>query len=452
MVRVSVLLCFVLLVVIMVSVSFAENNEVKSTDLKKVKGQETDQSITKVNDDGEHDDDHDHDHDHDNDNDDDHDNNHGHDHDNDDDDDHDNNDDQDNDYDNDDDDDDDKDDHDNDNEDDDDDDNNDDDNEEDEKETLRVYELKKGSLTVKFTNRGASIISLLFPDENGKMEDVVLGYDSVNEYMNDTVFFGATVGRVANRREKTVANDAKNTIHHGGKKGFGHAIWKVMKHKYTGKKPYIVFTYTSPDGDQGFPGKLDVTATYTLVGENQLKLVMEAKAREKATPVNLVHHSYWNLGGHNNGDILLSEEIQILGSGYAHVDDNLIPTGKILSVKGTSYDFLKLRPIKHNINEIKLRQGINYCLDGVANQMRKVVVLVDKKSKRKMELYTDQSGLKLYSGGSLKTMKGKNGSVYKAYSGLCLETQSFSTAINSQIVQPGDKYKHTLLFKFSILP
>ncbi|CAN6817741.1 unnamed protein product [Brassica oleracea] len=442
MVRVSVLLCFVILVVIMVSVSFAENNEVKSTSLKKVKGQETDQSITKVNDDGEHDDGHDQDHD--NDNDDEHDNNH--DHDNADDDDHDNDDDDDHD-------------HDNDNDQDNDheggDDNDDGDSEDDEKETLGVYELKKGSLTVRFTNRGASIISLLFPDKNGKTEDVVLGYDSVNEYMNDTVFFGATVGRVANRREKTVANDAKNTIQ-GGKKGFGHAIWRVAKHRYNGKKPYIVFTYTSPDGDQGFPGRLDVTATYTLVGENQLQLVMEAKAREKATPVNLVHHSYWNLGGHSNGDIL-SEEIQILGSGYAHVDDNLIPTGKILSVKGTSYDFLKLRPIKDNINEIKLGHGINYCLDGVANQMRKVVVLVDKKSKRKMELSTDQSGLKFYTGGSLKTMKGKNGSVYKAYSGLCLETQSLSSAISnqylpSQIVKPGGEYKHTLLFKFSIVP
>ncbi|KAL0855881.1 hypothetical protein Bca101_061034 [Brassica carinata] len=450
MVRVSVLLCFVLVSVTMVSVSFAENNEGKSTDLKKVKGQETDQSITKVNDDGEHDDDHDHDHDNDNDK--------NHDDDNDDDDDHDHDRDDDHENDNEDGDDNDKDDHDDDNEDGDDNDNDDGDdgdNEDDEKETLGVYELKKGSLTVKFTSRGASIVSLLFPDKNGKMEDVVLGYDSVNEYMNEPVFFGASVGRVANRREKTVANDARNTIH-GGKKGFKHAIWRVAKHRYNGKKPYIVFTYTSLDGDQGFPGKLHVTATYKLVGENQLKLVMEATARGKATAVNLVHHSYWNLGGHSNGDIL-SEEIQILGSGYAHVDDNLIPTGKILSVKGTSYDFLKLRPIKDNINEIKLGHGINYCLDGVANQMRKVVVLVDKKSKRKMELTTDQSGLKFYTGRNLKTMKGKNGSVYKAYSGLCLETHSFSNAINnqylpSQIVKPGGNFKHTLLFKFSMVP
>lgn len=164
----------------------------------------------------------------------------------------------------------------------------------------------------------------------------------------------------------------------------GDVIWTVKKHNNNGKKPYIVFRYTSPDGDhQGsfiylflntlfyylfymhkilkmrkeinvnqYIGKLEVTVTYKLVGDNKLKMVMEAKAKEKATPVNLVHRSYWNLGGHNNEDIL-SEEIQILGSGYAHLDHNLTPTGKILAVKGTPYDFRQLRPIKDNISELK---------------------------------------------------------------------------------------------------
>ncbi|XP_020888145.1 aldose 1-epimerase isoform X1 [Arabidopsis lyrata subsp. lyrata] len=323
MVRISSLVCLVLLVTIgvMVSVSLADNNEEKSTDLKKVKGGVTDRSISKVNDDDHDDDNEDHD-DHDDDNDHDNDNNdQDHDHDNDGDDDH------------------------------DDDDNKDDGGDDDDKKkTLGVHELKKGNLTAKFTNRGASIMSLLFPNKNGKIEDIVLGYDSVNDYMlcnqNDTVFCGVTLARVANKREKTVVNDGK----HGVTKESGDVIWTVKKHNNNGKKPYIVFRYTSPDGDH--QGKLEVTVTYKLVGDNKLKMVMEAKAKEKATPVNLVHRSYWNLGGHNNEDIL-SEEIQILGSGYAHLDHNLTPTGKILAVKGTPYDFRQLRPIKDNINELK---------------------------------------------------------------------------------------------------
>ncbi|KAG7580281.1 Aldose 1-/Glucose-6-phosphate 1-epimerase [Arabidopsis suecica] len=427
MVRISGLVCLVLLVTIgvMVSVSLADNNGEKSSDLKKVKGGVTDRSISKVNDDG-HDDDNDGDDDHDDDNEDhdDHDDNNDHDNDN-----------NDHDHDND---------GDDDHDDDDDDDKDDGDDDDDKKKTLGVHELKKGNLTVKFTNRGASIMSLLFPNQNGKIEDIVLGYDSVNDYSSDTVFCGVTLARVANQREKTVANDGK----HGGIKESGDVIWTVKKHNHNGKKPYIVFRYTSPDDDH--QEKLEVTVTYKLIGDNKLKMVMEAKAKENATPVNLVHRSYWNLGGHNNEDIL-SEEIQILGSGYAHLDDNLTPTGKILAVKGTPYDFRQLRPIKDNINELKTGYGINYCLDGVANKMRKVVELVDKKSKIKMELSTDQSGLKFYTGGRLKKIK--NGSVHKAYSGLCLESHAINYQYRpSQIVEPGKTYKHTMLFKFSIVP
>ncbi|CAD5331737.1 unnamed protein product [Arabidopsis thaliana] len=302
-------------------------------------------------------------------------------------------------------------------------------------------------------------------EKGGKMDDIVLGYDSVKTYKTDKVYFGATVGRVANRigkgkfklngkEYKTSVNDGKNTLH-GGKKGFGDVVWAVAKHQYDGKKPHIVFTHTSPDGDQGFPGELSVTVTYKLVKDNELSVVMEAKPKDKATPVNLAHHSYWNLGGHNSGNIL-SEEIQILGSGYTPVDSELIPTGKINPVKGTAYDFLQLRPIKDNMKDLKTGYDINYCLDGKAKKMRKIVELVDKKSGRKMELSGNQAGLQFYTGGMLKDIKGKNGAVYQAFGGLCLETQSYPDALNhpkfpSQIVEPGKKYKHTMLFKFSIV-
>ncbi|KAF2614371.1 hypothetical protein F2Q70_00007445 [Brassica cretica] len=285
------------------------------------------------------------------------------------------------------------------------------------------------------------------------------------EHKTDKVYFGATVGRVANRigkaqfklngkEYKTTANDGKNTLH-GGKKGFGDVVWGVKKHKYDGKKPHIVFTYTSPDGDQGFPGEVNVTVTYKLDKENELSVVMEAKPKDKATPINLAHHSYWNLGGHNAGDIL-SEEIQILGSSYTPVDSELIPTGEISPVKGTSYDFLQLRPIKDNMKDLKTGYDINYCLDGKADKMRKIVELVDKKSGRKMELSGNQPGLQFYTGGMLKDIKGKNGTTYQAFAGLCLETQGYPNSVNnpkfpSQIVEPGKTYKHTMLFKFSIV-
>ncbi|KAF8106222.1 hypothetical protein N665_0145s0036 [Sinapis alba] len=339
------------------------------------------------------------------------------------------------------------------------------DGDDNEKENIGLHELKKGNLTVKFTNWGASIMSLHFPDKNGKSGDIVLGYDSVQSYKTDKVYFGATVGRVANRigkahfklngkEYKTIANDGKNTLH-GGKRGFSDVVWAVTKHKYDGKKPHIVFTYTSPDGDQGFPGELTVTVTYKLVKDNELSVVMEAKPKDKATPVNLAHHTYWNLGGHNSGDIL-SEEIQILDSSYTPVDGELIPTGQISPVKGTPYDFLQPRPIKDNMKDLKTGYDINYCLDGKADKMRKIVELVDKKSGRKMELTANQPGLQFYTGGMLKDIMGKNGTVYQAFAGLCLETQSYPDSVNnpkfpSQIVEPGKNYKHNMLFKFSIV-
>ncbi|KAF2316250.1 hypothetical protein GH714_041591 [Hevea brasiliensis] len=196
---------------------------------------------------------------------------------------------------------------------------------------------------MKLTNYGAHIISLFLPDKNGKLEDVLLGYDSAEEYKNDTSYFGATVGRVANRiagaqftlngtHYKLVPNEGKNMLH-GGPKGFSKVVWKVKKYKPESNAPFIIFTYHSPDGEEGFPGNLHVAVGYTLIGD-KLSITMKAKALNKATPVNLAQHAYWNLGGQNSGDIL-SEEIQIFASQYTPVDSQLIPTGKIESVKGT---------------------------------------------------------------------------------------------------------------------
>lgn len=328
-----------------------------------------------------------------------------------------------------------------------------------------MYELNRGNISAKFTNWGATLISLVLPDKHGNLGDVVLGYDHIKDYMNDTVYFGAIVGRVANRIGnaqfklngvvyKTVANEGHNTLH-GGKKGFSDVVWKVIRHKNKGDTPYIVFGYRSADGEQGFPGRLSVTVTYALTRHNQLGVVMKARPKKKATPVNLAQHAYWNLGGHNNGDIL-SEEVQIFGSKYTPVDGKLIPTGQVLPVKGTAFDFRKPHTIKSTIGQLPKGYDINYAIDGPMNEMRKVAIVTDRKSGRKMELFANQPGLQFYTGNYLKNVKGKNGAVYQAHAGLCLETQGYPDSVNqakfpSQIVNPGHTYRHLMVYKFSVV-
>lgn len=332
------------------------------------------------------------------------------------------------------------------------------------KPEIGFYELKTGDFSVKFTNWGARVVSLVLPNKHGKLEDIVLGYDSVEEYVNDTTNFGASVGRVANRiggaqfildgtLYKLIANDGNNTLH-GGPKGFGRLVWKVKKHHNEGHSPYITFTHHSFDGEEGFPGTLSVSVTYTLTGHN-MAVKMKAKALNKATPVNLAHHSYWNLGGHNSGDIL-SNEIQIFGSQITPVDKNLIPTGKLASVKGTPYDFLQPASIGSKIKGLPNGYDINYALDGGASKNLKTAAIVyDKKSGRVMEVSTNQPGVQFYTGNYLVNVKGKDGFVYQSHAGLCLETQGFPDAVNhpnfpSQILAPGKTYVHEMLIKFTI--
>ncbi|CAJ1828544.1 unnamed protein product [Sphenostylis stenocarpa] len=335
-----------------------------------------------------------------------------------------------------------------------------------EREKIRIFQLKKGHLSLKVTNWGASILSLLLPDRNGKLGDVVLGYDSVKDYTNDSTYFGATVGRVANRiggaqftlngtHYKLVANEGNNTLH-GGARGFSDVLWKVERYQNEGPNPSITFSYHSVDGEEGFPGDVIVTVSYILTGKNQLVILMKGKALNKPTPVNLANHAYWNLGGHNSGNIL-NEVVQIFGSQITVVDSKLIPTGKFASVKGTAYDFLKPQIIGSRINQLAETKGydINYVLDGEKGKKTKLAAIVqDKKSGRVLELYTNAPGLQFYTGNYVKDLKGKGGYVYNSHAGLCLETQAFPDSVNhpnfpSTIVTPRKPYKHYMFFKFS---
>ncbi|KAH6791138.1 3-dehydroquinate synthase [Perilla frutescens var. frutescens] len=326
---------------------------------------------------------------------------------------------------------------------------------------LGIYEIKRGDFSLKVTNYGARISSIVVPDKNGKLADIVLGYDTAQEYKNDTGHFGAIVGRVANRIAgakftlngtvyKLDANEGKNMLH-GGKKGFSQVVWKVSKHQKYGKYPYITLTYHSVDGEEGFPGDVLASVTYALLEPYKLSVIMKAKVLKKATPVNLAQHSYWNLGGHNSGNIL-SDELQIFASHITPVDSQLIPTGKLASVKKTPYDFLAPHVIKGPIKELPNGSkgfDINYAVDGGTNglKMKPVAVVYNKKSGRVMKLWANAPGVQLYTGNFINNVKGKGGFIYQSHAALCLETQGFPDSVNhpnfpSQIVNPGQIYDH----------
>ncbi|KAI4375283.1 hypothetical protein MLD38_013171 [Melastoma candidum] len=330
---------------------------------------------------------------------------------------------------------------------------------------IGVYELSKGNVSMKLTNWGATVMSLVLPDKHGKLTDVVLGFDSAFEYKNDTSYFGSIVGRVANRIAnarfklngvlyKLVPNEGKNMLH-GGPKGFSDLAWKVIKYKNGGRTPHIVFGYNSCDGEEGFPGNLEVAVTYKLIGDDRLSVMMKGKALDKPTPVNLAQHTYWNLGGHNSGDIL-SNKVQIFAHSITPVDSHLIPTGKIVPIKGTPYDFLRPRTVGSRIQELTSGYDINYVIDGAGGErrMRKTATVHCERSGRVMELWTNQPGVQFYTSNALGDTRGKGGYVYKKHAGLCLETQKFPDSVNhpnfpSEIVYPGKPYLHLMLYKFS---
>ncbi|KAL3525953.1 hypothetical protein ACH5RR_014325 [Cinchona calisaya] len=343
----------------------------------------------------------------------------------------------------------------------------------------KIYVIKSGNTTLKLTNFGARIISLVIPDKNGKPTDIVLGYDCVKDYLSDTTYFGAIVGRVANRiggaqftlngsHYKLDANEKQNMLH-GGRKGFSQVIWEAKGWKADKEDLPVSFSYTSRDGEEGFPGNLQVKVNYFLE-PNNLRVEMQARALNKSTPVNLAQHTYWNLGGHNSGDIL-SDEVQIFAYNFTPVKDQLIPTGEILPVNGTPYDFLKSHKIGSQINGPN-GYDINYaihrpmtkeknqssgCACGLDEEdwLKLAAVVYSNKTGIKMKISTSAPGLQFYTANHLKNVKGKGGYVYQAHDGYCFETQGFPDSVNhpnfpSQIVKPGEIYMHDTLYEFEV--
>ncbi|XP_065022946.1 uncharacterized protein LOC135648874 [Musa acuminata AAA Group] len=328
-----------------------------------------------------------------------------------------------------------------------------------------LYELRNGTITVKLTNFGATITSLLVPDANGKLADVVLGFDTVEPYQKGlSPYFGCIVGRVANRIKdgKFALNGAEYSLYinnppnslHGGKIGFDKVLWEVTEYN-NNVFPSITFKYQSKDGEEGYPGDLSVTAKYSLPSRTSLKLEMEAVPLNKATPVNLAQHTYWNLAGHSSGNIL-DHSIQILASHLTPVDKNLIPTGEIMPVIGTCFDFTTEKKIGSRIHELQVGYDHNYVLDCGEERsgLKHAAKVKDPSGSRVLDLWTDAPGMQFYTGNYVDGVVGKGGAVYGKHAALCLETQGFPNAINqpnfpSVVVQPGEKYKHTMLFEFS---
>ncbi|WOK94234.1 hypothetical protein Cni_G02936 [Canna indica] len=304
----------------------------------------------------------------------------------------------------------------------------------------------------------------IFELRKGKLADVVLGYDDLCQYEKNTNYFGSLVGRVANRISgaqfnlngvvyKSNKNEGNNTLH-GGSIGFSQVLWDVKEQAY-GEFPYITFYYRSFDGEQGFPGALDVFVTYKISAAYQLSVTMYAKSLNKPTPVNLAQHTYWNLGGHRSGSVLLNT-VQIFASKITTVDAQLIPTGKFANVSGTPYDFQQPRTIDSCMNQLSSGYDIYYVLNRPrgCDRLRKAAMVRDSVSGRRLELWTNQLGLQFYTANTLNEERGKGSQIYRAHAGLCLETQGFPDAVNrrnfpSIYVNPAEEYKHEMLFKFS---
>jgi len=329
-----------------------------------------------------------------------------------------------------------------------------------------IFTLRNANgIEVKATNYGAIITSIVTPDKAGKRGDITLGFDTFDEYLKNTPFFGALVGRYGNRIAKgtftldgkpyTLAvNNGPNHLH-GGLKGFDKVLWKGEP---VSGKTSVRFTRRSPDGEEGYPGNLDVRVTYTLTDDNELVIDYHATT-DKATPVNLTQHTYFNLAG--EGDIL-GHQLMIDADRYTPVDETLIPTGRLAAVAGTPFDFRKPTPIGARIdqNDPQLKNGGGYDHNFVLNSKgpgrRLAARVVDPKSGRTLEVSTSQPGVQFYSGNFLDgTVKGKGGRAYQRRTGFCLETQHFPDSPNqpsfpTTILKPGQEYSTQTAFKFGV--
>jgi len=332
-----------------------------------------------------------------------------------------------------------------------------------------LYTLTNANgLKATLTNYGAILVSMEVPDRDGKLADVTHGYDTLEGWLSNTSYFGSTVGRYGNRIAKgqfaldgktyslAKNNNGENALH-GGIKGFDKVLWDAKPVKQSGAVG-VEFSYTSPDGEEGYPGNLKNTVTYWLTDKNELRIEFKATT-DKPTIVNLCHHSYWNLTGDPKNTIL-DHELMLAADRFLPVDKGLIPTGERRPVEGTPFDFTKLTKIGARINaedeQLKLGNGYDHCwvLRSKTGDVALAATLYDPSSGRAMDLSTDQPGIQFYCGNFLDgSAAGKGGTKYAFRTALCLETQRFPDSPNkpdfpSAVLRPGETYRHTMVHRF----
>jgi aldose 1-epimerase len=322
-------------------------------------------------------------------------------------------------------------------------------------------------MTAKIMTYGAILVELDVPDRDGKIGDVVLGFDNLKDYLAKNPHFGSTVGRVANRiakgkftldgKEYTLAvNNGPNSLH-GGLKGFDKKIWKAAP-KEASNAAAVELSYVSKDGEEGYPGNLTATVVYTLTNGNALRIDYVATT-DKATPVNLTNHSYFNLAGTKSGDIL-GHELMIAAEKYTPTDDTQIPTGEIKPVKDTPLDFTTPRRIGDRIDQMKSSPGGGYDHNFVLNSGGKeepgfAARASEPNTGRIMEMFTTEPGVQFYTGNYLDgKLTGRGGVAYKKHAGFCLEAQHFPDSVHQEnfpsiILKPGETYHQTTIYKFS---
>jgi aldose 1-epimerase len=335
---------------------------------------------------------------------------------------------------------------------------------------VAIYTLRNSKgMEARIMTYGGIVQSLKVPDKNGKLGDVVLGYDDLDGYLKASPYFGALVGRYGNRiggakftlegKTYTLAtNNGPNSLH-GGIKGFDKVVWKATS-LMTADGPALQLTYFSKDGEEGFPGNLKVTAVYTLTDNNELRLDFTATT-DKPTVCNLTHHSYFNLAGQGNGDIL-GHEVYINSDKTTPVDKELITTGKFASVDGTPFDFRKPTTIGARINDpdTQLQYGPGYDHNWVINKpMGKLGLqarVYEPTSGRVMEVFSTEPGLQFYTGNSLDgSITGKGGKVYQRRTGFCMEPQHYPDSPNKPMfptteLKPDQAFQNTIIYKFSV--
>lgn len=329
--------------------------------------------------------------------------------------------------------------------------------------SLQTFTLtNQQGIQVTVLNYGGAITSILAPDKDGNMDDIVLGMEKPEEYQQQSAFLGALIGRYGNRIAKgkftlngksysLATNNGPNHLH-GGNKGFDKVMWDVVHHHAENK---LTLTYTSPDGEEGYPGNLDVTVNYALTEDNELVITYTASS-DQPTPVNLTNHSYFNLAG-KQADTILEHEISLRGNYFIPVDQGGIPTGEIRPVAGTAMDFTEARKISSEIEQVSGGYDHTYVLrKDQPRSLSPAASVYEPKTGRTLKMLTTEPGVQFYTGNFLDgSITGRGGRVYHKHAGFCLEAQHYPDSPNhpkfpNTILGPEETYRQVTIYKFGV--